>query len=76
VVKEVCEDMVDEYKDEVLKCPSTSEDWRPLTDKFASRWNLPHACGAIDGKHTEHLIKVAACITSTRGSSLLFSWLW
>jgi hypothetical protein len=51
LVKEVCEAIVLEFKDEVLKCPTTSDGWRPLTDRFASRWNLPHACGALDGKH-------------------------
>ena len=34
-----------------MKCPTTPEEWRAISDKFAERGNFPHTCGALDGKH-------------------------
>ena len=31
--------------------PDNAEGWGEIADKFSSRWNFHHACGAIDGKH-------------------------
>lgn len=31
--------------------PNTAEDWMKIADGFKTRWQLPHCCGAIDGKH-------------------------
>ena len=50
-VPEVCEAIVAEYAPEVIACPSTPEEWRPIADQFSRRWNLPHCIGALDGKH-------------------------
>ena len=51
VVREVCEAIVAEYGDELLKPPQTEAEWRTVTDEWLSRWNFPHVIGAIDGKH-------------------------
>lgn len=51
LVREVCQAIVDEYMDELMVCPSTPEGWREVADKFQDRWNFPHTCGALDGKH-------------------------
>ncbi|XP_045121906.1 protein ALP1-like [Portunus trituberculatus] len=51
VIREVCQAIIDEYADEVMVCPSTPEGWRAVADKFLQRWNFPHTCGALDGKH-------------------------
>ena len=37
---------MEEYKDEVIPCPTTSEEWRVIAEEF-----VPHACGPVDGKH-------------------------
>uniref|UniRef100_A0A0P4W889 DDE Tnp4 domain-containing protein n=1 Tax=Scylla olivacea TaxID=85551 RepID=A0A0P4W889_SCYOL len=49
--REVCQAIIDEYANEVMVCPSTSEGWRAIADKFLQRWNFPHTCGSLDGKH-------------------------
>ena len=47
----VCQAILDEFKEEVLTCPVTEDEWREIAEVFKTRWNLPHACGALDGKH-------------------------
>ena len=37
VVREVCNAVIDEYKDEVLACPNT-EGWRTISNKMESFW--------------------------------------
>jgi hypothetical protein len=51
VVREVCQAIIDEYMDEVLTPPVSPEGWQPIADTFMERWNFPHTCGALDGKH-------------------------
>ena len=53
IVREVCQvvPVVNEYLDEVMNCLTTPEEWCQISDKFLQKWNFPHACGALDGKH-------------------------
>ena len=51
LIPKVCQAIIDEYKDEVMKGPTTPEEWRAISDKFVERWNFPHTCGELDGKH-------------------------
>ena len=48
---EVCRAIQDEFTREYLKCPTTPDEWRELEREFRIRWNVPHALGALDGKH-------------------------
>jgi len=50
-VPEVCEVIFEEYRQELFVLPSTPDGWRDVAKKFWTRWNFPHTCGAIDGKH-------------------------
>ena len=50
-VPEVCHAIFMEYQDEVWVTPSTEDGWRDVADDFERKWNFPHCCGALDGKH-------------------------
>ena len=49
-VKEVCQAIVEVYKDELMTCPTTPDGWRKIAGDFYSKWNCPHCLGALDGK--------------------------
>ena len=46
-VPQVCK----EFQHEYLMCPTDPEDWKKIEERFRNRWNVPHAVGALDGKH-------------------------
>ena len=48
---EVSRAIQDEFTREYLKCPTTPDEWKELEREFRIRWNVPHALGALDGKH-------------------------
>ena len=51
IVQEVCQAIIQELKDEVMPLPRTQEDWKAISQQFQDRWHVPHALGALDGKH-------------------------
>ena len=50
-VPQVCKAILKEFQQEYLVCPTDPEDWKKIEEKFRNRWNVPHAIGALDGKH-------------------------
>ena len=36
---------------DVVQFPTTEEEWLQIAENFETKWQLPHCCGAIDGKH-------------------------
>ena len=48
---QVCRAIQDEFTREYLRCPTTADEWKELEMEFRIRWNVPHALGALDGKH-------------------------
>ena len=50
-VPEVCDSIIRAYRDEVMTCPTSPEDWLEVKSIFCWNWNIPHALGALDGKH-------------------------
>ena len=50
-IPQVCQAIVNEYKNEVVACPTTPEEWLTVADAFERTWNIPHAVGALDGKY-------------------------
>ena len=51
IVKEVSEAIVAELEPEVFNFPTSQQQWLDVAENFENRWNFPHTCGAIDGKH-------------------------
>ena len=51
IIKGSCNALVDELVPVFVKTPSSEQEWLEISRKFETRWNYPHALGAIDGKH-------------------------
>lgn len=34
-----------------MKPPTSSENWKKISDDFLKKWNMPNCVGALDGKH-------------------------
>ncbi|XP_046863249.1 protein ALP1-like [Xenia sp. Carnegie-2017] len=39
------------FKKGYIKAPESSFEWEKVAEEFEKRWNFPHCCGAMDGKH-------------------------
>ena len=50
-VPQVCKAILKEFQQEYLICLTEPEDWKKIEERFRNRWNVPHAVGALDGKH-------------------------
>jgi hypothetical protein len=50
-VGRVCQALVEEYKGETVRCPSTADEWRHLSQTFSDKWQFHNVLGALDGKH-------------------------
>ena len=51
VVRQVCDAIVAEFSEELIHCPSTSDEWKNIAKQFGDRWQLHNCVGALDGKH-------------------------
>ena len=51
IIKGCCNALVDELVPVFVKTSSSEQEWLEISKKFETRWNYPHALGAIDGKH-------------------------
>jgi len=51
VIREVYQAIIDEYKDEVLFCPTSPSGWRSSAENFFAKWNFSYTWRALDGKH-------------------------
>lgn len=51
IVRDVSEAIIAEFGEEVMKTPSTEEEWLKVSSHFERRWNFEHTLGALDGKH-------------------------
>ena len=51
IVLEVCQALYEHYHESAFKCPTTAEEWTQVAQDFSDKWNFPHCCGGIDGKH-------------------------
>ena len=67
IVKEVCEAIVAVYSEEVFNIPTAPDEWRGAAELFNTRWQFPHAVGALDGKHV-------AIRKPKKGESMYFNY--
>ncbi|XP_041473300.1 protein ALP1-like [Lytechinus variegatus] len=51
IVREVCSAIIEEFSDELVRCPTSPQEWKTVAQGFEDRWNAPHTIGALDGKH-------------------------
>lgn len=51
LIHKLCQAIVQDYRDEVISCPTDQNEWRAIAEDFQRRWKVPHACWALDGKH-------------------------
>ena len=51
IVMETCKAIYDCLKDDYLKLPQNSEDWKVIANETQKRWQFPNCIGAADGKH-------------------------
>ena len=51
IIPVVCEAIIQEYSEEAIVCPSQPEEWKEKAQGFWQRSQVPHAIGAMDGKH-------------------------
>ena len=51
IIRETCDAIWDALSTEMIKMPTTTDQWQVLADDFNELWNFPNCIGAIDGKH-------------------------
>jgi hypothetical protein len=51
IVPEVSEAIIKEFAQDIISPPVTPQGWKEVANQFETRWNFPHAMGALDGKH-------------------------
>ena len=78
-IPEVCQALANELVDQVVDTPVRANARLTIEEILRKRWNVPHALGALDGKHVH--IKCLAqwgslYIITTRSSIPLFSSHW
>ena len=79
IVREVCGAIVEEYRDEVINCPKTEEEWKEVAGNFATRWNLCYAHGAFIGNMSglrSHPNPAQPTTTTMDFSPSSSSWPW
>ena len=74
-VPQVCKAILKKIQQEYLVCPTDPEDWKKIEERFRNRWNVPHAVGALDGKHIAIKKPKAVNISTTRATSPWYFWL-
>ena len=54
--------------------PNTTAEWKIISEKFESRWNIPNTIGALDGKHVHinHPRDAGSMFFNNKGSHSIF----
>ena len=51
IISECCETIYQVPLEKYLQSPKSPEEWKTIAQQLKDTWNMPHAIGAIDGKH-------------------------
>ncbi|XP_071957894.1 uncharacterized protein [Antedon mediterranea] len=51
IIREICDSIWTALNKKYLRLPSSESEWMTIAEKFENDWNVPHAIGAVDGKH-------------------------
>ena len=51
IIAETCNAIYECLQAVYLHAPQSEEDWLKIAASFNEQWNMPHAIGALDGKH-------------------------
>ncbi|XP_041349310.1 putative nuclease HARBI1 [Gigantopelta aegis] len=51
LIREVCEAIIAEFAEELIPCPTTTDEWKDIAKHFSDKWQFLHCLGALDGKH-------------------------
>ncbi len=51
LIPDVCQAIVDDYHEEVIKTPTTPQDWMVVANQMGKRWQYHHCLASINGKH-------------------------
>ncbi|XP_067123235.1 uncharacterized protein [Centruroides vittatus] len=51
IIEETTKVIWNNLKNDYMKMPDNENEWKAIAKGFESRWQLPHCCGSIDGKH-------------------------
>ena len=55
VAREICQSMVDEFKDKFIVTPNTEVQWHSVAEAFHQQLNFQLVLGLINGKHLDYL---------------------
>ncbi|MCK5872965.1 MAG: transposase family protein [Methylococcales bacterium] len=51
IVREVTAAIMADFSDELIRTPTTPDEWRQVAETFSTRWQFHNCLGALDGKH-------------------------
>lgn len=51
IVLETCQKIYNVLQEEYLSTPTNVQEWLAISQKFNTRWHMPHVLGCLDGKH-------------------------
>lgn len=63
IIDSTCQALWNVLQPQFMPRPSTSAEWKGVSQGFQQIWNFPHCVGAIDGKHV--VMQAPACSGST-----------
>ena len=66
IIQGCCNALVDELVPVFVKTSSSEQEWLEISKKFETRWNYPHALGAIDNLENLAMPALIIITSSTR----------